>query len=138
MAPQWTTPEGAWVLVPDREKIAPVIMRMLDPPSEKVNLLREEAARIVIRNGTPAAGWGRQIADRLQLRGFDIIEFSPADRTDYAETLIFSYADKPYTVQNLQAYLEVKDKNVISEPGGSSEVDVLVILGDDFHTVCPE
>jgi LCP family protein required for cell wall assembly len=137
MAPQWTTPEGAWVLLPDREKIAPVIMGMLDPPSEKVNLLREEAARIVVRNGTPAGGWGRQIADRLQQRGFDVVEFSPADRTDYAETLIFSYADKPYTVQNLKAYLEVKDKNVRTEPGGSSEVDVLVILGDDFHTVCP-
>jgi LCP family protein required for cell wall assembly len=137
MAPQWTTPEGAWVLLPDREKIAPVIMGMLDPPSEKVNLLKEEAARIVVRNGTPAAGWGRQIADRLQQRGFDVVEFSPADRTDYAETLIFSYADKPYTVQNLKAYLEVKDKNVRTEPGGSSEVDVLVILGDDFHTVCP-
>lgn len=138
MAPQWTTPEGAWVLLPDREKIASVIMGMLDPPSEKVNLLREEAARIVVRNGTPAAGWGRQIADRLQQRGFDVVEFSPADRTDYAETLIFSYADKPYTVQNLQAYLEVKDENVRHEPGGSGEVDVLVILGDDFHTVCPQ
>jgi LCP family protein required for cell wall assembly len=137
MAPQWTTPEGAWVLLPDREKIAPVIMGMLDPPSEKVNLLREEAARIVVRNGTPAGGWGRQIADRLQQRGFDVVEFSPADRTDYAETLIFSYADKPYTVQNLKAYLEVKEENVRTEPGGSGEVDVLVILGDDFHTVCP-
>ncbi len=137
MAPQWTTPEGAWVLVPDREKIAPVIMSMLDPPSEKVNLLRQEAARIVVRNGTPAAGWGRQIADRLQQRGFDIVEFSPADRTDYAETLIFSYAEKPYTVQNLQTYLEAKDENVRHEPNGSNEVDVVVILGDDFHTVCP-
>jgi LCP family protein required for cell wall assembly len=137
MAPQWTTPEGAWVMLPDREKIAAVVMSMLDPPSEKVNLLKEEAARIVVRNGTPAAGWGRQIAERLQQRGFDIIEFSPADKSDYAETLIFSYADKPYTVQNLQTYLDVKDENVRHEPGGSSEVDVVVILGDDFHDACP-
>jgi hypothetical protein len=41
-------------------------------------------------------------------------------------------------VQNLQAYLEVKDENVRREPGASSEMDVLVILGDDFHTICPE
>jgi LCP family protein required for cell wall assembly len=138
MAPQWTTPEGAWVLLPDREKIAPVIMGMLDPPSEKVNLLREEAATIVVRNGTLAGGWGRQIADRLQLRGFDIVEFGPADRTDYAETLIFSYSDKPYTVRNLQTYMEVKEGNVRYEPDEASEVDVLVILGDDFHTACPD
>jgi len=137
MAPQWTTPEGAWVLLPDREKIAPIIMSMLDPPAEKVNLLKQEGARIVLRNGTPRQGWARQIADRLEVRGFQIIEFAPADRTDYAETLIISYADKPYTVQNLQAYLEVKDENVRHEPGGSSEMDVLVILGDDFHTICP-
>lgn len=137
MAPQWTTPEGAWVMLPDREKIAPVIMGMLDPPPEKVNLLGEEAARIAVRNGTRASGWGRQIAERLQQRGFDIIEFGLADRTDYAETLIFSYADKPYTVQNLQTYLGVKDENVRHEPDGSSEVDVLVILGDDFHSACP-
>jgi hypothetical protein len=66
------------------------------------------------------------------------MEFAPADRTDYAETLIVSYTEKPYTVQNLQAYLEVKDENVRREPGASSEMDVLVILGDDFHTICPE
>ena len=137
MAPQWTTPEGAWVMLPDREKIATVIMGMLDPPAEKVNLLKQEGARMVLRNGTPRQGWARQIADRLELRGFQIIEFAPADRTDYAETLIISYADKPYTVQNLQAYLEVKDENVRHEPGGSSEMDVLVILGDDFHSICP-
>jgi LCP family protein required for cell wall assembly len=137
MAPQWTTPEGAWVLLPDREKIAPVIMGMLDPPTEKVSLLKQEGARIVLRNGTPMQGWGRQIGERLQQRGFDIVDFAPADRADYAETLIFSYADKPYTVQNLRTYLEVKDENVRHEPGSSSDVDVLVILGDDFHTICP-
>ncbi|HUV74356.1 MAG TPA: LCP family protein, partial [Anaerolineae bacterium] len=138
LASQWTTPEGAWVMVPDREKIALVIMGMLDPPSETVNVLKQEGASIVLRNGTPRQGWGRQIADRLELRGFQIIDFSPADRTDYAETLIISYADKPYTVRNLKAYLEVPDGNVRHEPGGSSEADVLVILGDDFHTICPE
>lgn len=138
MAPQWTSPEGAWVMLPDREKIAPVFMGMLDPPPERVNLLAEEGAKIVLRNGTPAAGWARQIGERLKLRGFQIMEVGPADRSDYAETLIFSYADKPYTVSNLQAYLEVKDENVHHEPGASSEVDILVILGDDFHTICPE
>ena len=138
MATEWTTPEGAWVMLPHREKIAPVIMGMLDPPAERVNRLVEEGARVVLRNGTPAAGWGRQIADRLELRGFQITDFAPADRTDYAETLIFSYSDKPYTVSNLQAHLEVEDQNVHQEPGASSEMDVLVILGDDFHTLCPE
>jgi LCP family protein required for cell wall assembly len=138
MAPQWTTPEGAWVMLPDREKIAPVIMSMLDAPSETVNLLKEEGARVVLRNGTPQQGWARQIAERLEMRGFQIVDFSPADRSDYAETVIVSYADKPYTVQNLQTYLEVPDKNVRQEPGGSSDTDVLVILGDDFHTICPE
>jgi len=138
MAPAWTTPEGAWVMLPNREKIAPVILGLLDPPSEKVNLLREEAARIVVRNGTPMQGWARQIGERLGARGFEIVEVRPADRSDYAETLIFAYADKPYTVQNLQAYLEVKDENVRSEPGDSQEADVVVILGDDFHTLCPQ
>ncbi|MCJ7618812.1 MAG: LCP family protein, partial [Anaerolineae bacterium] len=65
MAPQWTTPEGAWVMLPDREKIAPVIMGMLDPPSEEVSLLKQEGARIVVWNGTPRQDWARQIADRL-------------------------------------------------------------------------
>jgi hypothetical protein len=137
MAPQWTTPEGAWVMLPDREKIAPVIMGMLDPPSEEVSLLKQEGARIVVWNGTPRQDWARQIADRLELRGFQIMEFAPADRTDYADTLIISYTDKPYTVQNLQAYLEVKDENVRHEPGASGETDVLVILGEDFHSKCP-
>lgn len=137
MAPQWTTPEGAWVMVPDREKIAPVILGLLDPPSEKVSLLKQEGARIVVQNGTPLQGWARQIAERLEVRGFQIEDVHPADRANYAETLIFAYADKPYTVQNLQTYLEVKDENVRNEPGGSQDADIVVILGDDFHTLCP-
>ncbi len=137
MAPQWTTPEGAWVLLPDAEKIAPVINGLLDPPSPTVNRLVQEAARIALRNGTPAGGWARQVADRLQLRGFQITEVGPADRNDYLETLIFSYGDAPYTVDNLQAYLGVKEENVRHDPNAPGEVDILVILGDDFHTVCP-
>jgi LCP family protein required for cell wall assembly len=136
-APQWTTPEGAWVMLPDREKIAPLIMGLLDPPPEKVNLLAQEGARIAIRNGIGLPGWARQVADRFEMRGFLITEVGPADRSDYQETLIFVYKDKPYTVQNLQAYLGVKDENIRQEPDPSKEVDVLVILGDDFHTVCP-
>ncbi len=138
MAPEWTTPEGAWVMLPDREKIAPVVMRLLNPPAETVSLLSQEAARIVLRNGTPAPGWARQIGHRLEQRGFQIVEVSPADRRDYGETLIVAYADKPYTVQNLQAYLEVKDENIRHELGASEEMDVLVILGDDFRATCPQ
>jgi LCP family protein required for cell wall assembly len=136
-APQWTTPDGAWVMLPDREKIASLIMGLLDPPPERVNMLAQEGARIAMRNGIGLAGWARQVADRLQTRGFLITEVGPADRSDHQETLIFVYNDKPYTVQNLQAYLEVKDENIRQEPDPSKEVDVLVILGDDFHTVCP-
>ncbi len=137
MAPQWTTPQGAWVMLPDRGKIAPVIMGLLDPPAATVNMLAQEGARVAVRNGTPAAGWARQVADRLELRGFLITEVGPADRNDYQETLIFSYSDKPYTADNLQAYLGVSEENVRHEPNPSGEVDILVILGDDFHTVCP-
>lgn len=137
MAPQWTTPQGAWVMLPDRGKIAPVIMGLLDPPAATVNMLAQEGARVAVRNGTPAAGWARQVADRLELRGFLITEVGPADRNDYQETLIFSYSDKPYTADNLKAYLGVSEENVRHEPNPSGEVDILVILGDDFHTVCP-
>ncbi len=137
MAPQWTTPQGAWVMLPDRGKIAPVIMGLLDPPAATVNMLAQEGARVAVRNGTPAAGWARQVADRLELRGFLITEVGPADKNDYQETLIFSYSDKPYTADNLKAYLGVSEENVRHEPNPSSEVDILVILGDDFHTVCP-
>jgi LCP family protein required for cell wall assembly len=135
-APQWTTPDGAWVMLPDREKIAQLVMGLLDPPPERVNMLAQEGARVIIRNGIPVAGWARQVADRLELRGYQITDVSPAGDY-YPETLIFVYNDKPYTVQNLRAFLEVKEENVRYEPDPSSQVDVLVILGDDFHTVCP-
>jgi LCP family protein required for cell wall assembly len=137
MAAQWTTPEGAWVMLPDRAKIAAVINGLLEPPPPTVNRLKEEGARVAVRNGTPAAGWARQVVDRLELRGFLITAVGPADRNDYQETLIFSYSDKPYTVDNLQAYLGVNEENVRYEPNAPSEVDILVILGDDFYTVCP-
>ena len=137
MAPEWTTPDGAWVMLPDSEKIAPLITDLLNPPPQGVNRLAEEGARIAVRNGTPSGGWARQVADRLASRGFQVTEVGPADRNDYQETLIFSYSDKPYTVSNLQTYLEVSDDNVRYELDPSREVDVLVILGADFQTLCP-
>jgi LCP family protein required for cell wall assembly len=137
MAPEWTTPEGAWVMLPDREKIAPVIMGLLDPPPPAVNKLAEENATVAIQNGTPAGGWARQVADRLESRGFQITEVGPADRNDYPETLIFVYNEKPYTISNLQAYLGVNQENVRYEPNPSGPADILVILGQDFHSACP-
>jgi hypothetical protein len=146
MTVEHITPNGAWVLLPVREKIRPVVEELFTsptpPPSpspqpqavpvEQINRLAQEGAKIVVQNGTPTANLAAQTAAFLKEKGYHIVEFSDADRFDYPQSIIIDYTGKEYTIQSLAVLFNVTPENIRHSPNLKSEVDIRLIVGQDF------
>jgi len=144
MTLQHTTPTGADVLLPRRDKIRPVIDEMFTwKPVEipvkvtvqiiEVDRLAADEAKIAIINGTQNPGLAKEVADYLRNEGYNIVETGQADRDDYSETIIVDYTSKTYTLEQLTEAMNVPRQDVRPGSNLQSEVDIRVILGDDFQ-----
>jgi LCP family protein required for cell wall assembly len=146
MTVEHVTANGAWVLLPIREKIRPRVEELFASPTpsapptpepqmvtvEEINRLAQEGAKIVVQNGTPTANLAAQTAAFLKEKGYHVVEFSDADRFDYSQSIIIDYTGKEYTIQNLAVLFNVSPENIRRSPNLKSEVDIRLIVGQDF------
>jgi LCP family protein required for cell wall assembly len=145
MTVEHVTPTGAWVLLPIREKIRPVVEELFTSPTsappplpeevvpvEQINRLAQEGAKIVVQNGTPTGNLAAQTAAFLKEQGYHVVEFSDADRFDYSQSIIIDYTGKEYTIQSLAVLFNVTPENIRRSPNLKSEVDIRLIVGQDF------
>jgi LCP family protein required for cell wall assembly len=137
VAPQSTSREGSWVMLPDRKLIKELMEGRMSPPTWEESTLAAEGVRIGVENGTAIGGLSAQIADRLRSRGYHVVEVGKADRLDYRETIIISYMGESFTLDRLREYLNVEEENIRYEPDWSSKVALRVILGTDAQPACP-
>lgn len=163
MTVDYKTNTGAQVLLPVREKMRPVVDSMFSSPepagppptptpdpalaaqaqaeaeaeaqrrAEVAAALETEGAKIVVQNGTSQEGIAATTAEYLRDEGFTIIQFGPADRTDYPRTVIVDYTGKAYALTLLADIFNVADENIRRSPNLKSEVDIRVIVGADFQ-----
>lgn len=136
-APQWPTADGAWVMRPDRRLVKELMSGRMEPPSWEEQTLAAEGVRIAVANGTAVEGFAAQIAARLRSGGYDVVEVGKADRLDYGETIIVSYAGTSFTLDRLRQYLGVGEDHVRYEPDWLSDVAIRVIVGRDAQWSCP-
>ena len=127
----WTTPGGARVLLPIPERVEEVVTRLYAQQSA-ADAVTREAAHIAVLNGTGRAQLASIAADQLRWDGFKVAETGPADRTDYPQTQIIVFNDRPETLAKLAQTLRVKPANVIQQPDPGQPVDLRVILGEDY------
>jgi LCP family protein required for cell wall assembly len=96
--------------------------------------LSQENARLVVQNGTNISNLASQTALYLKNRGFNIVQFSPADTATYPHSVIVVYSEeKDYTLQVLSTMFEVEEENIRRSPSLKSDVDFRVIIGSDFE-----
>jgi LCP family protein required for cell wall assembly len=116
------------VLVPLREKIRPLIQELFYDP-----VLRKDAARIEVLNGTVRDGLATATRARLIDLGFDAFRADQAPRGNYANTTIVDNGSgKRATVERLQAALKLPSSALRSGEGVPSGADITIILGADF------
>jgi LCP family protein required for cell wall assembly len=147
------TPSGAMVQVGYWDKIRAMVDELFPVTTaspvpeitESAQSLADEAARIVVENGTMVPGLAARTATTRLNEGYDVVRHDSANRQDYARTLIVDYSGKPQTVRALAAALGVAAENVLSQAGDDPNVDGAsswgVItrnsLGMTPHSPCP-
>lgn len=136
MTVEFQTNTGADVLWPDRAKIGQLMEEVI--PSDNVTAnqpkqIAQEAARIVVLNGTTQPLVAEHTAQLLQAQGYQIASFGNADRFDYSKTIIIDYnGNKNATVTALAQLFHVDPANIRRTPDSKSDVDIRVILGADW------
>jgi hypothetical protein len=127
---EWFTPNGAWVLVPNRDRVQQLVAALYAPPAE--DPLADEAARVEVVNGTHRAQLELIAADQLQWEGLDVVATGSADHPDYAQTQIVVFNDKPQSLALLASLLEVDVEHISHEPDSDQPIDIRAILGADY------
>lgn len=93
--------------------------------------IKEEAAQILVQNGTKTSGLANTLSKFLTGYGYSVLSATTADRTDYKVTELYDYSDgkKPYTIKYLELRFKVKAKRVTK---GESDPDIKLIAGADY------
>jgi LCP family protein required for cell wall assembly len=131
-------PKWGYVLRPDMNKLrAATAAVFADLPSgvsaaeTTRQAIKEERARVVVLNGTPAAGLGASVADALTAAGYTIVNLGNADRGDYAQTQIIVHGEgKTTSREELVRRFALTPNRVRFEPT-SDTVDLTLIVGAD-------
>jgi LCP family protein required for cell wall assembly len=150
MTIDFVTDTGAQVLLPIRDRIRPLVEEMFPaavqtPPTptpaptlatqdlQVMNQLTQEGAKIVVQNGTGRDGLEAEVAAFLKEQGYQVVGFGQADRRDYQQTVVIDYTGKLYTLETLLQLFDVAPENNRQSPVLDSEVDIRIIIGEDFH-----
>lgn len=147
--------DGAAVQLPKWDLIDPVIQDLFSkplvvvqstqtpvPPTptatpapveiEHIKELAQEGARIAVQNGTTEPNYAARVAAMLMERGYQVVEFGDADRVDYPSTVIVDYTGKSFTLAKLVEMFHVTPENVRRSPNLRSQIDIRIIVGQDF------
>jgi len=133
------TPDKDQVLIPLRDEMRQVVASLLEVPpvANGTALPPEPPARVVVQNGTVAAGLAGQTAEALKVRGFDVVQYGNTDdnRSDYAQTEILVYTGRMIVAQALADALQVPASAIRRMTGSSDNMDIKVILGADYRLI---
>jgi len=132
----WTTEGGASVLLPIPEKIQELVARLYEPPGREEVVAASEAT-VQVLNGTGKSYLGHLAADQMRWAGFEVAGIGSAERVDYGRTWIYVYNEKPAALAELARLLNVRERYIVRQPDPDQEVDMLVILGNDYDPCQP-
>jgi len=135
-----SSPDGEKILKPIPDKIrilrdelfansgsgAPIAV-----PSENSTLVKDEAAKVVIWDGSSQGGLGDRTSAYLQSQGINVIQVEDAGGYIPA-TKIEIFNGKPYTVDFLAQTMNVASANIWNTYDPNAGVDIRVTLGGDW------
>ncbi|HEY9086990.1 MAG TPA: LCP family protein [Anaerolineaceae bacterium] len=99
--------------------------------ADTAELARQEAARIQVQNGSQTPGLAEQTTQFFQSQGLTLVAPGNADRA-YSQTVLIDYSGKPYTLSRLAELMNVDTNNIYSRYDPNAQVDVVVIVGEDW------
>lgn len=126
----WTTPGGAYVLLPNTPLIQEMLQRALSPSPRQQE---RQTWRVEVRNGTPNAGWDALAAERLNYAGYETL-LRASDQRDYAQTLLYDLTPDQDRARSasLLAVLGLPASALVSVPSPGADSAYVLILGLDY------
>ena len=140
MAIPTTSPSGEKILKPIPDKIRVLRDELfanggsgapLAVPSANSTLVRDEAATIVIWDGSNQDGLGDRTSAYLQSQGINVLQVANAGGYSPA-TKIEVFNGKPYTVAFLAQTMNIASANIWNTYDPSAGVDIRITLGGDW------
>lgn len=89
----------------------------------------KQPIRIELLNGSGRAGLAGAMASYLRDGGFDVLEVSNADRSDYRNTLVVNRKDAADPGKVVAEYLGTR--HLVQQSSSQEMIDVTVIVGRD-------
>ncbi|MCS6993799.1 MAG: LCP family protein [Anaerolineales bacterium] len=126
----WTTPGGAYVLLPNTALIQEMLRQAISPSPRQQ---QRQTWQVEIRNGTPYDNWEMLAAERLNYAGYETT-FRASDHRNYAQTLLYDLTpDQDRTRSaSLLAVLGLSESALVAVPSPGAQTAYVVILGMDY------
>lgn len=134
------SPNGEKVLKPIPDKIRVLRDQLfattgtrspIASPKPGSTLVKDEAARVVIWNGSGDAGLADRTAEYLRGQGINVIQVGDAGEY-YSATKLEIFNGKPYTVEYLAQLMGVASANIWNTFDPAAGLDVRVTIGGDW------
>lgn len=135
-----TSPDGQAILIPLMEKFrevrdatfatgGPLASSVVS--ADSAELVKQEAARISVRNGSTTGGLAETTAAYFQNQGLTIVEVGNDNQT--SSSYVIDITGKPNTISYLAKTLGLTTSQIRSAAyDPNSSVDVIVVLGNDW------
>jgi hypothetical protein len=139
MVTQTTSPEGEAILKPIPDKIRELrdevfanggTMAPMAVASSDSTLVKDEAAAVVIWNGSGDSSLGTRTSDYLKSQGINVIQVADVDYASGTKIEIFD--GKPNTVNYLSQLMNVASANIWNSYDPTAGADIRVTLGGDW------
>jgi polyisoprenyl-teichoic acid--peptidoglycan teichoic acid transferase len=127
----WTSPTGAYTLLPNPPVLQPMLDEALSAPNpEAANRLD---VQVEVWNGTNNSGWDVLAAERLHYAGYHT-ELNPADRRNYQESLLYDFTLEQ-DVRKSRAMLNalgLPTSALVAAPG-EADFQYRLVVGRDYN-----
>jgi LCP family protein required for cell wall assembly len=136
MVENWTTPEGAAVLLPREERIQAMLEDFYAPlPAAQV--ATDNPVIVEVLNGCQGEEAEEMAASRLRAEGYKVNRTGSAGRQDYPQTSIVVYKGELAIGQAIAGVLGVPATAATQASDSDEQPDVRVILGADYGQCQP-
>ncbi|MBP7961715.1 MAG: LCP family protein [Caldilineaceae bacterium] len=147
------TDDGAWILLPNRERIRLAMRDFFAAPTEIVTVdaaitttaatadglvegaaqLDAQTIRVEILNGAGYPGAAALTQEILEARGWNVVSIGDADRLDYRRTLVVNYRTPATLIEKISADLAIQPTvSKLTGLANEQNIDLRIIIGQDY------
>ena len=140
-----TSPDGLSILIPVPDKIRELRDEIFTytgsaspaATADLMTLMKEEAARITVLNGSGTNGLAGLTQDFLKTKEINVIGVGTAEQITSVTTIV-DYSGRPYTVRYLLQVMGLPESTPIYNSfDPNSETDIAIIVGEDWAASNP-